>query len=122
MNFSDDRSRAAFEWERVKEMSVGLLFPNRGPCRHRDKLCPEIVSDYREAGLLMGYCSNNDSIKECRMYVLLEGLLGRCELMRREYVFLGERCVGASEYFREEVSRFSGEIEALCLETVGESL
>ena len=72
MDVFDDRSREAMRFERELEASVGLLFPNWLPCRYRGKCCPLDVQERREAGLLMGYCSNNSSIEYCLMYQILE--------------------------------------------------
>jgi len=72
MSVSDDRSRAALVWESLEEMSVGLLFSNWTACRYRDCGCPLYVQWRREAGLLKRYCSNNESVKGCLMYRILE--------------------------------------------------
>jgi len=70
--FSDDRSMVALARECEFENSVGLLFPNWGPCKYRGNGCPLSVQEKREAGLLMGYCSNNYSVRDCLVYRVLE--------------------------------------------------
>lgn len=79
MGFSDEEFREIARWEYAEEKRLGLLFPNWGACKYRDGVspsddgvCPSEVRERREAGLLMGYCSNNDSILGCEMYRKLE--------------------------------------------------
>ena len=72
MSVSDDVGMAVMKWERDFEKRVGLLFPNWLPCKYRGNGCPLNVQEEREAGLLIGYCSNNESVKSCLMYRVLE--------------------------------------------------
>jgi len=49
-----------------------LVFPNWRSCKFRGNDCPLDLQKRREDGLLMGYCSNNDSIEDCLVYQILE--------------------------------------------------
>ena len=54
------------------EKREGLKFPNWTDCKYKENYCPPCIRKKREKNLLMGRCSNNDSIKECWMYRYLE--------------------------------------------------
>ena len=110
------------KWECEEEEKIGLLFPNWGPCKHSNMLCPEIVRKHREAGLLMGYCSNNASIRKCKMYQFLEMALDEYGLLRESYGSLAMTCADVSGSFKKKIFRFRKDIEILCMEIVGESL
>ncbi len=55
------------------ERNYGLLFPNWTMCKYSSDGCPPCYRVLREYLLLMHTCSNNDSVRECEMYRLLEG-------------------------------------------------
>jgi len=72
MSISDEVDRDVMMCGYEEEMRVGLLFPNWGPCKYRGNGCPLEMQEKREDGLLMGYCSNNYSIRSCLVYRVLE--------------------------------------------------
>ncbi len=76
MGFSNDEFKEITAHEYNTELAAGILFSNWGPCRYRQKFCPDIYRKHREANLLKKYCSNNESIRCCRMYQVLDEALG----------------------------------------------
>ena len=118
MGFCDEASADDYE----RELSAGLVFLNWTNCRYSGNFCPGLIQKHREKGLLMNRCSNNDSIKECRMYQFLGMAIEKYDFLSEEYRVLMGGCAGASESVRENVSRFREEIGVVCAEIVGESL
>jgi len=72
----DNRSAERMRNDAKMEMNFGLAHPNRGDCDFAGNGCPEEVQDNREEGLLMLRCSNNYTLKGCRMYRFLERRIG----------------------------------------------
>ena len=137
MSFSNDEFKKISAHEHHTEVAAGILFPNWGPCRYRKKICPDVCREHREASLLKKYCSNNGSIRSCRMYQVLDESLGFNGPMRAFYDalegvandaakandFMKECCDSltdalhdASDSFLTELHRLYEDMSAICAE------
>jgi len=137
MGFSNDEFKEISAHEYCTEVAAGILFPNWGPCRYRKKICPDICRKHREASLLKKYCSNNDSIRSCRMYQVLDEVLGFNgamrgfydsfegvlndasrvnDFMKECYDSLADVLNDASDNFLTELHRLYEDVNAICAE------
>jgi hypothetical protein len=137
MSFSNDQFSEISAFEYNTEVVAGILFPNWTSCRYRENFCPEICRKHREASLLKKYCSNNDSIRSCRMYQVLDEVLGFNGALRECYDALGgvlhdsskvndfmkgcyDSLAGvlgdASDNFLTELHRLYEDVSAICAE------
>ena len=64
-------NKKVMEGEYWLEKEIGLKFPNWISCPYYN-ICPKEVRKKREASLIKHYCSNNESILECDMFLELE--------------------------------------------------
>ena len=113
MGFSNDEFKKISTYEFNTEVAAGILFPNWGPCRYRQKFCPVICQKHREANLLKKYCSSNDSIGTCRMYQVLDEFLGFNGAMKECYYSLEGVLSDASrvnDFIKEHYNSLAGEL------------
>lgn len=106
----------------IRETGAGLLHPNWTNCGYSGNFCPGFIQKHREKELLMGRCSNNDSILDCRMYQFLEVAIRKYGFLKVEYDVLRDGCVGVSKRIRRNMARFRDDIGIVCAEIVWESL